>query len=120
MLEKFRIGKHWGVRYSTKNGERICYFYKDGFHRKKTPFGGNPDPKANIKVLMGKTKLEQRMNANVCEWCGKYDEHCEVHHVNKLKNLKGKEPWEKLMLARKRKTMVLCHECHNKVAHPHL
>ena len=60
------------------------------------------------------------MNANVCEWCGKYDEHCEVHHVNKLKNLKGKEPWEKLMLARKRKTMVLCHEFHNKVAHPHL
>ena len=66
MLEKFRIGKHWGVRYITKNGERICYFYKDGFHRKKTPFGGNPDPKANIKVFMGKTKLEQRMNANVC------------------------------------------------------
>ena len=36
----------------------------------------------------------------------------EVHHVRKLKDLKGKKWWEKQMIARQRKTMVLCKRCH--------
>lgn len=120
MIEKLRIDKHWGIKYQTKNGEKICYFYKDGFRRNKTPFKGNPDVIANTMIYMGRTELEQRINANVCEWCGKQDGHCEVHHVKRLKDIKGKAPWEKLMIERNRKTLVLCHECHNKIAHPHL
>ena len=37
------------------------------------------------------------------------------YHIKKLKDLKGKAPWEKLMIARKRKTMVLCIGCHHKL-----
>lgn len=120
MIKKLRIDKYWGVKYQTQNGERICYFYRDGFRRKKIPFKGDPDPITNIMMYMGRTELEQRINANVCEWCGKHDDHCEVHHVKRLKDLKGKTFWEKLMIERNRKTLVLCHECHNKIAHPHL
>lgn len=120
MIAKFRIDKHWGVKYQTKTGEKVCYFYKEGFRRNKTPGKYDPDPIANTRVYMAKTELEQRINANVCEWCGKQDEHCEVHHVKRLKDLKGKALWEKLMIERKRKTLVLCQECHNKIAHPHL
>lgn len=29
-----------------------------------------------------------------------------------MKDLKGKTEWEKRMIARKRKTMVLCKQCH--------
>ncbi|MFR1991872.1 MAG: hypothetical protein ACLS3C_18100 [Oscillospiraceae bacterium] len=36
----------------------------------------------------------------------------EIHHVNKLKNLKGKLPWEVAMIAKRRKTLVVCHNCH--------
>jgi predicted HNH restriction endonuclease len=36
----------------------------------------------------------------------------EVHHVRKLGDLKGKEIWEQQLMQRKRKTMVLCEECH--------
>ena len=39
----------------------------------------------------------------------------EIHHVNKMKNLKGKEQWEMAMIARKRKTLVVCKECHKKI-----
>ena len=35
-----------------------------------------------------------------------------VHHIRKLKDLKGKAEWGKVMLGRKCKTMVLCRECH--------
>ena len=38
----------------------------------------------------------------------------EIHHINRMKNLKGKEQWEMAMIARKRKTLVVCRECHKK------
>ena len=50
--------------------------------------------------------------AQECEWCGTQQGPFEVHHVRKLKNLKGKAEWEVLMIARQRKTMVLCRKCH--------
>ena len=31
----------------------------------------------------------------------------EVHHVRKLKDVKGKQGWEQIMIARKRKTMTV-------------
>ncbi len=46
--------------------------------------------------------------------CGQEDGYFEVHHVRKLSDIKdGKEKWQKLMIARRRKTMVLCVECHD-------
>jgi RNA-directed DNA polymerase len=62
--------------------------------------------------------LEQRLKANICESCGKEGGYFEVHHVRKLKNLQGKEWWEQVMSYRKRKTMVLCNECHD-LLHAH-
>lgn len=38
-----------------------------------------------------------------------------MHHVRKLKDLKGKKRWEKHMIARKRKTIAVCHEYHWKI-----
>jgi len=64
-------------------------------------------------LRFGRSMLEQRLNANVCESCGKTEGYFEVHHVRKLKDLLGKEWWEQVMSARKRKTMVLCNECHD-------
>jgi hypothetical protein len=37
----------------------------------------------------------------------------EVHHVRKLGNLEGKALWERHMIERNRKTMVLCGKCHD-------
>ncbi len=61
------------------------------------------------------TELTQRLLANKCEWCGKTDEAMEVHHIKKLKDLQGKKIWEQVMIARRRKTMVLCVACHHKL-----
>ncbi|WP_431091408.1 hypothetical protein [Paenibacillus sp. 8b26] len=36
-----------------------------------------------------------------------------MHHVKKLKDLKGKKKWEYFMIARRRKTIALCRECHS-------
>ena len=46
-----------------------------------------------------------------------YSSYYEIHHVNKVKNLKGKEPWERVMISKRRKTLVVCHDCHQKIHH---
>lgn len=73
-------------------------------------------PKAIAIYANSKTTFEDRLKAKVCELCGSNDaERYEIHHVNKAKNLKGKERWEQIMIAKRRKTMVVCHDCHVKI-----
>ena len=61
-------------------------------------------------------ELLRRMDANKCEYCEREGGYFEVHHVKKLADIKeGKQPWEKLMIARRRKTLVLCVGCHQKL-----
>jgi len=59
-----------------------------------------------------RTELGQRLRASECEWCGTREEPFEVHHIRKLKDLQGKTVWESHMIARQRKTLVLCKKCH--------
>jgi len=68
----------------------------------------------NTYIYDARTEILERMSAQICEYCGREDGYFEVHHVRKLSDIKeGKEKWQKLMIARKRKTLVLCVECHD-------
>ena len=65
--------------------------------------------------------LIQRLQANQCQLCGS-NQQCEVHHIRKLSNLKQrwrgrqeKPEWVKVMIARHRKTIVVCRQCHLKI-----
>ncbi|MBF0231002.1 MAG: hypothetical protein HQK63_15650 [Desulfamplus sp.] len=61
-----------------------------------------------------KTQLEDRINANVCEYCGKIGGYYEVHHIRKLKDIsEAKQDWQRCMMEKQRKTLVLCIECHH-------
>jgi len=61
-----------------------------------------------------RTEIVQRLNAGKCEYCGQDKGYFEVHHVRKLKDITdGKELWQQVMSAMRRKTMVLCVECHD-------
>lgn len=67
------------------------------------------DSKPLLHKYNGRTELVARMNANVCEYCGESKGYFEVHHIRKMKDIKdGKADWQKHMIARNRKTMVLC------------
>src|SRR5205823_410268 len=68
----------------------------------------HPDLKPNTIKYRSRTELGQRLLAQECEWCGTQEGTIEVHHVRKLGNLKGKTLWERQMIQRRRKTMVLC------------
>lgn len=106
--------KHFGVKYQTKQGEKILYYYEDGFKKVKTGVA-KPEVDNVPRVYRNNnpTSLISRLKAGQCEWCGAEHVKIEIHHVKKLKDLKGKKRWERLMIARKRKTLALCVQCHD-------
>jgi group II intron reverse transcriptase/maturase len=66
-----------------------------------------------------RTELLQRLLADRCELCGSRAK-VQVHHVRSLKDLKRKgraekPEWVKRMAARRRKTLIVCHECHTDI-----
>ena len=68
------------------------------------------------RFTMTRSELVQRLNANTCEYCGKTGGYMEVHHIKALKDVQGKKQlWQQMMCAMRRKTMVLCVDCHNEL-----
>jgi hypothetical protein len=67
---------------------------------------------------VGHSELLARLLADACELCGSRDR-VQVDHVRHLKDLlrrrRGQDPpprWVLVMASRRRKTLVVCHECH--------
>lgn len=68
------------------------------------------------KIWSGRSELLERLLANKCELCGSTTD-IEVHHIRKLADLRGRSHWEKIMTARRRKTLVVCRTCHDDIHH---
>lgn len=105
----------WAIPYETKKGRKLCYI---ATHKDCKKAGNNVDYINNVTTMFrfSRNSFENRLAAKQCELCGTVNaSHYEVHHVHKVKDLKGKEPWEIMMIAKRRKTMVVCKECHNKI-----
>ena len=103
------------VSFKAKNGQiREAKFYNDGFKRKKVDSNGMIDNSPSHMTYKTTTSLIDRLAARRCELCGA-EENLVMHHVRKLGELKGKAPWEKLMIARQRKTIALCSKCHRNI-----
>lgn len=95
-----------------------------GFPLKRIPDGiGNTDfvfSSAWSYPGPRRSEVVVRLLIGRCELCGDNDEPVEVHHIRKLADLDqpGRRPkaaWEKLMSARKRKTLVVCRRCHDAI-----
>ena len=68
------------------------------------------------RAWIRRSDIERRLLADTCELCGSHDR-IQVHHIRALRDLqkRGRKPkseGEKIMIARNRKTLVLCHTCH--------
>jgi len=114
-MNKHRIGKNFGIQFETKNGTKTRLLYNEGFSRKKTLGSLTVDQIPKTAKYSSKTSLIDRLKAKRCELCGKGDCEIEMHHVRKLKDLSGKSYWEAFMIARRRKTLALCKDCHGKL-----
>ena len=108
-----------GVSYKTKKGIKIMTYFDESMKRDDTPVINLVD---HATYYPQNCQLITRLNASVCEMCGS-TENIEVHHVRRLKDIHDKykrigkplPSWVLTMVKMKRKTLILCSKCHDKV-----
>lgn len=111
---RYCVNDLFTVSYDTKGGRKMTTFYKDGFKRKEkaTKFDNVSELPQFSKYAKTNT-LKQRVERHTCELCHRDCRNLEIHQVKKLKDLKGNAEWVLLMRKRRRKTLVVCPECHS-------
>ena len=114
IARRLRIpSKGFFLRYELKGKTKLLQVF-DLRDMKKTEYSDELPLTAHL--FNSGTELIQRLEAEQCEYCGDSDSSVEVHHIHKLRDLKKKshlENWQKVMIAKQRKTLVLCKSCHN-------
>ena len=116
IIRKYCRDRDFTVSYPTKKGTKSIVFYNQGMrYNDKVVVMENPDVIGRANENRRYTSLIDRLKGHICEWCKAETKGIEIHHVRKLKDLSGKAEWERQMIARKRKTMALCHSCHVKL-----
>jgi hypothetical protein len=115
MAAQHRQGRDFVVTTTTKEGKtrRYTLFKLRNWKPPKPKEEADKIPHTGIFLANNRNSLKERLEANLCEFCGKSGGYFEVYYIRKLKDVKGKEAWERIMTARRRKTMVLCSECHD-------
>ena len=115
IIQKYTKNRVFVITYQGKSGEKSVVFYNQGMRRDTHVSATDPDIIGRARENRNYTSLVQRLRGCQCEWCGATDVEIEIHHVKKLKDLSGRAEWERHMIARRRKTMALCHNCHVKL-----
>ena len=115
IIQKYTKNRDFAITYQGKSGEKSVVFYNQGMRRDTHVSATDPDIIGRARENRNYTSLVQRLRGCQCERCGATDVEIEIHHVKKLKDLSGRAEWERHMIARRRKTMALCHNCHVKL-----
>lgn len=112
---KFRKNGIFCVPYNAKTGLKYCEFYHDGFKHKKDTCRFNPDLLPPYVKYDHPNYLRTRIKNGICELCGCTTKDIRMHHVKKLKDLKPDSEWDRVMLAKRRKTLAVCPDCFAKI-----
>jgi hypothetical protein len=85
--------------------------------RKPEPADPRLDEQPNTYIwTLSRSEVIKRLNRKQCEYCETTEGPFEVHHRRKLKDVaKAKELWQQIMVARRRKTLILCRNCHHRL-----
>jgi len=112
IIDKYSRNGEFRIPYDTKMGERYCVFYNEGFERKEIPLKGEIDMLPRFANRYKIREQVKRLKAGMCELCGKDNIPVIMHHVRRLKDLKGNSEWEELMRSKRRKSLAVCNDCH--------
>ncbi|MGI5292131.1 hypothetical protein ACQEVF_53760 [Nonomuraea polychroma] len=124
------MARRYAATIATPHGPRKCFearIERSGRKPLVARFGGiprrrNKDAAITDSVLVPGTirhrELITRLLANRCEIC-KADGGISVHHVRRLADLtrpgRPQPAWAELMARRRRKTLVVCRNCHDSI-----
>ena len=109
IIREYKDKNTWSIPYETKTGIKRIKPVKIADCKK----GVVNDTIYKRTKFNFKSTIRQRLNARTCELCGQTgNELYEVHTIKNLNEL-GNSEWEKAMKKMKRKTIIVCKECHN-------
>lgn len=112
--KKYELDGVISIPYVTKSGPKRCEFYHDGFTKKAALPPVTADTLPQYVKYAKPNSLAKRLKAGVCELCGAETKEIHMHHVRRLKDLKGKDELELKMMQMRRKSIALCPECYAK------
>ena len=112
--QKYQNDKDFVIPYNDAKGkQKYRVFYNEGFKKRNAQFDVDYD-KLPQTMYVPYPSLVERLKDGRCELCGKEGK-VVMHHVRNLTKLKGCNEWEKLMLKRHRKTLVVCEDCNSMI-----
>lgn len=112
--QKYQMDKDFVIPYNDAKGkQKYRVFYNEGFKKRNAQFDVDYD-KLPQTMYVPYPSLVERLKDGRCELCGKEGK-VVMHHVRTLTKLKGNNEWEKLMLKRHRKTLVVCEDCNSMI-----
>lgn len=112
---KYHKNGLFSVPYRSQSGEKSVTFYNGGFPCVKYALGSYIDITPDFARMNQPKELFYRYKAGICELCGAETNMASVHLVNSLKDLTGNTPWEKAMLDKRRKSLIVCSDCRKKI-----
>ena len=112
--QKYQKDKDFVIPYNDAKGkQKYRVFSNEGFKKRNAQFDVDYD-KLPQTMYVPYPSLVERLKDGRCELCGKEGK-VVMHHVRTLTKLKGNNEWEKLMLKRHRKTLVVCEDCNSMI-----
>ncbi len=124
-----KIAAKYKATIITPQGPRTCFEAVVERGRGSRPlvarFGGIPltrqktaviNDQLPTRITYPRRELIGRLSATRCELCEQTGE-VQVHHVRTLAELDARDPtpWAKVMIRRRRKTLVVCADCHDRI-----
>lgn len=115
VIDKFKINKEFAIPYNNEKGiTKYRIFYNEGFKRKKKcPKILYSDILPN-RYIKKEPSLIRRLQTCKCELCGANGE-VVMFQVKNIKKLNGEKDWERLMINKNRKTLVVCEKCNRRI-----
>jgi group II intron reverse transcriptase/maturase len=123
-----KMARKYRATVATSRGPRACFeasVQRAGRKPLVGRFGGIPltrqkkaviNDRPRAPVTGRRKELIERLLTGQCEWCGK-QAHVEAHQVRKLADLakpgRPQPEWKTLMATKRRKTLIVCTECHH-------
>lgn len=118
IVARYKRGHDIAIPYIGKGGEtKYRVFYNDGFARQQPSKDAACDNLPNLFVTPYPI-LAEKLVERKCELCGATNVDTVMYQVKKLTELEPNTVWNKLMLKKWRKTLVVC-KCCNKKIHNH-
>jgi hypothetical protein len=127
-----KMARRYQVTIDTPHGPRMCFqasVERAGRPPLVTRFGGIPLKRQKRAVLDDRqpapvtgpragSELLARLRSGRCELCEQRST-VQVHHVSKLADLakpgQPQPPWTQLMARKRRKTLIVCPTCHDRI-----